>query len=611
MADKNTDLVARAKQGDSKALEELYSEYKDKLTKFLIKRGLSEQDAEDIVSETFVEVMKHIQDLDNNEFFGTWIHRIALNKALDFKKKYNAHQRVIFESDEETGLGGDEAAVELAFEAEYGDTVLLPSDYAENEDTKRLLAEQLNSLNDDYKEVLVLFYYENRSINEIAEMTGITPNNAKVRLFNARKSLKKKLEELQKKGVVLSVVPLFALVSYFRSGVLGAAAITAAAGAASGAAATVGASASGAVATGAGAAAGTAAAGAGAASGAASAAGAAGLTIGTKIAAAVIAVAVAAGAGAAAVIANRDDDDDDESIVMEEEVRRYYGVYDYYYYADFPSNSNTSQSYDIKIGNAEEEGRLNTYGDDNTYVVIPFDDEKYGKSWYVTVTNKETYTERFHTTDEVSGKLLNSAAELETYPKTENNTAFSDSLYQIPDSAAPDSYYFDEKPAIAIDPDWEKREIWYLAMREDWEEFDAEKQKTYYETEFVVPWYDVNYPIEIKDSCNYSFIPFDNGKMLSFSLPKSADDAEDSQWYMTFPNDEGYLRIAKHSNTDPADCWFSAIDVGGRKFDVTRDTVKSVKKNKGYSVTVLGTADGNSFEETVKLDPDTLLPANN
>lgn len=227
MSESTEQLVARAKQGDKSAIDGLYLEYKDRLTKFVIKQGLTEQDAEDVVSESFVEVVRGIDKLENDEYFGTWLHKIALRKANDTKRKAAAHRRVIFEENEETGLGGDMAAVEQAFEAEYGDTVMLPSDYAENEDTKRIIAEQINSLSGEHKEALVLFYYDNRSINEIAEMTGTNVNNAKARLFRARQGLKKKLEVLQKKGITLCAVPISGLLAELDEGGKGAAAAAA------------------------------------------------------------------------------------------------------------------------------------------------------------------------------------------------------------------------------------------------------------------------------------------------------------------------------------------------------------------------------------------------
>ncbi|GEM_PF-655935 len=223
MTEKETkELTVRAKAGDKAALEELYREYSGRVKKFIMKQGLSEQDADDVLSDSFVEVMKHIGELENEEYFSTWLHRIARRKAVEFKEKQTRHQRVIFDTDD--GTNGSDAAVEAAFEAEYGDTVMLPTDYAENEELKAIIAEQINSLGTEQREALFLFYYQNKSINEIAEMTGTNVNNVKARLFNARKSLKKKLEALQKNGVTLCAVPISKLLAELDEGSKGAAA---------------------------------------------------------------------------------------------------------------------------------------------------------------------------------------------------------------------------------------------------------------------------------------------------------------------------------------------------------------------------------------------------
>ncbi len=273
------EVVKRAKNGDRTAVDELYRNYSEPLLRFVMKQGLSEFDAQDIVSETFVSMMEHIGQLSNNAQFGTWLHTIAKRKAMEFSEKNARHQRISFdaENSEDSGLekiSGDAAAVDLAFEEAYGDTVMLPQDYAENEEIKQIIAEQINALSPEHKETLFLFYYQDKSIAEIAELTGTNQNNVKARLFHARKNLKKKLEELQKKGVVLCAVPFRQIIPRFKELYKG----TAAAGAASAAIPAQ--------------AAGTAAASGSAAAGAAAAGG-----IGLKIAAIAAAAAVAAGAG--------------------------------------------------------------------------------------------------------------------------------------------------------------------------------------------------------------------------------------------------------------------------------------------------------------------------
>lgn len=203
-------LVERLQNGDKSAADEIYRQYSGLLTKFVIKQGLSEFDAQDVVSDTFVEMMKHIDQLKDPSNFDSWIHTIAKRKAWETKKKLSRRQDLL------TGTGDisdQDQAVELELARAHEDTVMLPQDYAENEDVKHILAEEIHALSDDHQEVLMLYYYKNKSLAEIAELTGTNENNAKQRLFAARKKLKVRLEKLQKSGVMLAV-PLAKLISF-------------------------------------------------------------------------------------------------------------------------------------------------------------------------------------------------------------------------------------------------------------------------------------------------------------------------------------------------------------------------------------------------------------
>ena len=209
MANKTVEeIVEKAKSGDKSAFDLLYREYSEKLLKYVIKLGADRNDAEDIVSDSFVEAIEHIGDLKNNAFFSTWLHSIAKNKVYTMKKKEQKHARVDFSSDE-----GDEQndALDIAVSeaAEYnGDTIMLPEDYAENEDIKQILADTINSLNPDQRDAIYLFYYKNNSISEIAEQAGVSENTIKSRLSLARKYMERKLKALQKGGVTLCAVPI-------------------------------------------------------------------------------------------------------------------------------------------------------------------------------------------------------------------------------------------------------------------------------------------------------------------------------------------------------------------------------------------------------------------
>ena len=293
-------LAERAKSGDKAAFDELYRAYSEPLIKFVIKQGLNEFDAQDVVSETFIKAMNSIGQLQDTSKFSTWLHTIAKRTAGEHMEKVGRHQRVELnsgDSDNGSASGGDSAAVDIAFQEAYGDTVMLPVDYAENEDIKRLIAEQINSLSPAQKETLFLFYYKNKSIAEISELTGSSQSSVKANLSYARSNLKKKLEELKKKGIVLCAVPFTNFIPHFSDMFENTAAGCSAAGSSS---------------------AGQAAAGVGSQAAAAVTTGISGL----KIAVIAVAAAAAIGAGTFALMSiNKGSDDKTSSIVSVETSR--------------------------------------------------------------------------------------------------------------------------------------------------------------------------------------------------------------------------------------------------------------------------------------------------
>ena len=147
-----TELVKKAIAGDNEAFSRLYLEHRDGLIKFVLKQGsVSHEDAEDIVSEAFTRAAAKIGELREPARFSTWLHGIAKNCYYETVKKENKLQRVIEDSSsEETDDSIDEA----------DDTIMLPDDYAENEEIKQLLAETILSMKQEFQDVIYLKYYE-------------------------------------------------------------------------------------------------------------------------------------------------------------------------------------------------------------------------------------------------------------------------------------------------------------------------------------------------------------------------------------------------------------------------------------------------------------------
>ena len=179
------ELVGKAKAGDKSAFGELYAEYSEQIKRFVMKMNITELDAEDIVADTFAEAMEHIEDLENDSAFSTWLHSIAKRKVYAKTGREQRHGRVSFNSADDD-MQNDELDILATEAADFNcdDSVKLPHDYAENEEIKQILADTVNELKPEHRDSIFMFYYENKSLNEIAEEMNVPVGTVKSRLNN-------------------------------------------------------------------------------------------------------------------------------------------------------------------------------------------------------------------------------------------------------------------------------------------------------------------------------------------------------------------------------------------------------------------------------------------
>lgn len=198
-------MLALAAKGNQYAIEDLYrltynSVYKT--VKVLIQ---DEDTVLDIVQDTYIKAFQSLGQLDRPENFRAWIKRIASNKAKDHLKK---KKPILF----------SEMANEEGDEIDFLDERL--EDYPElvmdRKETARLMKQILDSLSEDQRLVIGMFYYEQMSVKEIAESLGCSENTVKSRLNYGRKKVEVQVKELEKRGTKLySLAPLPFLLSLF------------------------------------------------------------------------------------------------------------------------------------------------------------------------------------------------------------------------------------------------------------------------------------------------------------------------------------------------------------------------------------------------------------
>lgn len=186
-------LVARAKAGDAAAFSELVQRYDRRVFRMAKQITQNDDDAEDVLQETFLKAYTHLDDFQGNSKFYTWLVRIAVNEALMKLRKRRSDRTVPL--DEPIDTGEDEVAREIAVWDQN------PEETYSREELARILDEAIQSLKPAYRTVFVLRDIEELSIEETAEALGLSISAVKSRLLRARLQLRDKLtRQFKRKG---------------------------------------------------------------------------------------------------------------------------------------------------------------------------------------------------------------------------------------------------------------------------------------------------------------------------------------------------------------------------------------------------------------------------
>jgi len=169
-------LMARIAAGDRDAMRALYVRHHMRVHRFVLRLVRNQTVAEDVISETFLDVWRQAGRFEGRSAVSTWLLAIARFKALSIlrRKKEDA-----LDEDGITALV---------------DPVDNPEVAAQKRDTGQILRQCLTALSRDHREIIDLVYYHEKSVEEVAKIVGIPEATVKTRMFYARKRLSKLLK---------------------------------------------------------------------------------------------------------------------------------------------------------------------------------------------------------------------------------------------------------------------------------------------------------------------------------------------------------------------------------------------------------------------------------
>lgn len=174
-------LIKKAKEGDEGSFETLILSCKGKAYNIALRYVKNENDAMDVLQDSFIKIFRHLPKFNEDSKFETWVYRIVVNTCNDFlrknKYKYNEISSAVNEDEEE-------------MEFNIPDNAPTPDEALLNKEHSSYILECLEKMPADHKEVIILRDIKGFAYEEISEILECSIGTVKSRISRARSRLK-------------------------------------------------------------------------------------------------------------------------------------------------------------------------------------------------------------------------------------------------------------------------------------------------------------------------------------------------------------------------------------------------------------------------------------
>lgn len=178
---RDAELVKKALNNDQTAINQLHKKYKDSIYMVTLKIVHNREDAEDVTATTFSKAFLNLSKFSFDFAFSTWLHRIATNTSIDFLRKKRLNAISI-----DAPIAGEEGET---MSIDVKDTKLDPEADLVKTQRKAMIRQVITSLKPNYQELIDLFYFQEKSYDEIEKETGLPLGTIKAQLFRAKEAL--------------------------------------------------------------------------------------------------------------------------------------------------------------------------------------------------------------------------------------------------------------------------------------------------------------------------------------------------------------------------------------------------------------------------------------
>lgn len=167
---------------DNKYFALLVQRYENKIARYIYRLcGCSQEDIEDIIQEVFINIYRNLNDFDSNLKFSSWVYRIAHNQAISHYRKTKSRPKTVQIDTDFTDSGAQFISLAKDLDSKLN---------------RIKISEVLRAMDNKYKEVLILKYFEEKEYLEISDILKKPVGSVATLLSRAKNNFKKTAEKM-------------------------------------------------------------------------------------------------------------------------------------------------------------------------------------------------------------------------------------------------------------------------------------------------------------------------------------------------------------------------------------------------------------------------------
>ncbi|MFA7573714.1 MAG: sigma-70 family RNA polymerase sigma factor [Lutispora sp.] len=181
---RDEELIELIINGKTELFSELINRYQNKVYSTAYSYTRDYEEAKDLTQEIFIKIYNNLTGFQNKSQFSTYLYRVAVNRCIDWtrKKRPKTISILLCQDDEKADI--------YDFVADYESN---PEEILLRRENSDLIRQEVNKLPEIYSTVMIMYYFQDFSPQEISDILKVPRKTIDTRLFRARNLIKKKL----------------------------------------------------------------------------------------------------------------------------------------------------------------------------------------------------------------------------------------------------------------------------------------------------------------------------------------------------------------------------------------------------------------------------------